>query len=310
MEIFIENLEKKYGNQAAVDNISFSLKSGEILGFLGPNGAGKTTTMRMISCYMAPTSGNVLLNGKSVFENPVAFRRKIGYLPENNPLYYDMFVIDFLAYVAQLQQIEKSKIKERIKEIIDYVGLNNEKHKRISELSKGYKQRVGLAQALIHEPELLILDEPTSGLDPNQIIEIRELIRKLGKEKTILLSTHILQEVEALCDRIIIINKGKIVADSSPEQLQQSIKTGSRLLIEIEATSAVSNIFSQLQSLNSCVQAEEQNEKYQFALMANNVYLLKKDVFDLCKKNNWYLLKMYEEEAKLEDIFRKLTTGN
>jgi len=310
MEIAIENLVKRYGNQAAVDHISFQLKPGEILGFLGPNGAGKTTTMRIVSCFMAPSSGDVLLNGKSVFDNPTSFRKKIGYLPENNPLYYDMFVIDFLTYISQLQQVEKSKIPARVNEVISYVGLSNEKHKRIGELSKGYKQRVGLAQALIHEPELLILDEPTSGLDPNQIIEIRELIRNLGKQKTILLSTHILQEVEALCDRIIIINKGKIVTDSTPAQLQQNISSNGSLQVYIEPTKTNDNVLKQLMTLKYCNSVVQQEQENHFEFSTSNSYLLKKEVFDLCKINNWYLLEMHEVEARLEDIFRKLTTEN
>ncbi len=311
MHIEIRNLVKKYGEQAAVDDVSFELKSGEILGFLGPNGAGKTTTMRIISCFMAPTSGDVLLDGTSVFNNPVAFRKRIGYLPENNPLYYDMFITDFLEFMAGLQQMEKSRIHRRIKETIDFVGLGAEKHKKIGELSKGYKQRVGLAQALLHDPELLILDEPTSGLDPNQIIEIRDLIRNLGKHKTIILSTHILQEVEAVCDRLIIINKGKIAADSTPGLLQLQMSGGYRLQVEIEADVPQNKIEESLRQLEHLLELSSiSSKKAHFQLTTAEPYLLKKKLFELCAEKKWYLLELHQSETRLEDIFRQLTIQN
>lgn len=221
MNIVVKNLTKKYGIQRAVDDVSFEVKTGEILGFLGPNGAGKTTTMKAIVSYIAPNEGTIEVGGISVLENADKVKKFMGYLPENNPLYEDMPVIDYLQYVAELQDISKNLIKGKILEMIITCGLEGEKHKKIGELSKGYRQRVGLAQALIHDPQVLILDEPTSGLDPNQIVEIRELIKKIGKEKTVILSSHILAEVEATCDRIMIINKGKIVADGSPDQLRR-----------------------------------------------------------------------------------------
>ena len=205
MSITVNNLTKKFGTQRAIDNISFNVETGEILGFLGPNGAGKTTTMKIITCYMAPNEGDVKVNDLSILENQEDIKRKIGYLPENNPLYNDMPVLEYLEFVAELQNVPKEKVSGRIGEMVHICGLNVEKHKKIGELSKGYKQRVGLAQAMIHDPEILILDEPTSGLDPNQIVEIRKLIRHLGKQKTVILSTHILPEVEATCDRIITV---------------------------------------------------------------------------------------------------------
>lgn len=220
MSIEVSNLTRMYGSQKAVDNISFKLTKGEIVGFLGPNGAGKSTTMRMITGYLQPDSGSALVGGINVQRNPLAAKRKIGYLPEANPLYYDMFVKEYLGFVAEVHHIPNKNHK--ITEIIHTVGLNTESRKRTGQLSKGYKQRVGLAAALLHDPEVLILDEPTTGLDPNQIIEIRELIRNLGKNKTVLFSTHILQEVEAICDRIIIINKGQLVADSMLENLKSN----------------------------------------------------------------------------------------
>ncbi len=223
MDIVVENLTKKFGAQRAVDNISFRVKTGEILGFLGPNGAGKTTTMKAIVTYLTPNEGDIHVGNFSIHQNPDEIKKLIGYLPENNPLYSDMPVIDYLKFVAELQGIEKSKIKDKILEMITICGLEGEKHKKIGELSKGYKQRVGLAQALIHDPQVLILDEPTSGLDPNQIVEIRELIKKIGREKTVILSSHILAEVEATCDRILIINKGKIVADGTSKRVKKTI---------------------------------------------------------------------------------------
>lgn len=311
MHIEIKNLIKKYGEQAAVDDVSFELKSGEILGFLGPNGAGKTTTMRILSCFMAPTSGDVLLDGISVFDNPVNFRKRIGYLPENNPLYYDMFITDFLEYMAGLQQMNKNLIPSKIKEIIDFVGLSAEKHKKIGELSKGYKQRVGLAQALLHDPELLILDEPTSGLDPNQILEIRDLIRDLGKQKTIILSTHILQEVEAVCNRLIIINKGKIIADSTPENLQAQISGEFKINIEIESAEPHSIVENEFRKIENILNVESNvSQKNHFQLTTSNPYVVKKKVFELCRDKKWYLLELHQTETKLEDIFRQLTVNN
>ncbi|MCC6396317.1 MAG: ATP-binding cassette domain-containing protein, partial [Bacteroidetes bacterium] len=221
MSISVRNLTKVYGEQKAVDDISFDVNTGEILGFLGPNGAGKTTTMKILTCYMPPTMGSVQVDGLSIDEHSLEVRKKIGYLPEMNPLYHDMNVLDYLEYSAQLHGLRKGAVHHRIKEMVRVCGLESVRHKDIGEMSKGFRQRVGLAQAMIHDPEVLILDEPTSGLDPNQIVEIRNLIKELGQAKTLILSTHILSEVQATCDRVLIINEGKIVADGSPEKLQQ-----------------------------------------------------------------------------------------
>lgn len=236
MSIVIENLTKKYGEQKAVNNISFEIKTGEVVGFLGPNGAGKSTTMKMITCFMSPSSGDVRLDNLSILDQPEEVKKKIGYLPENNPLYTDMPIVEYLRFAAEIQGVPKDKIPGRIAEMISTCGLDLEKHKKINELSKGYRQRVGLAQAMIHDPEVLILDEPTTGLDPNQIIEIRNLIKKLGKEKTVILSSHILSEVEATCDRILIINRGRIVADGSSETLRQQSQGQELLTVNIEAS--------------------------------------------------------------------------
>ncbi len=230
MSIEVSQLTRMYGSQKAVDNISFMVNKGEIVGFLGPNGAGKSTTMRMITGYLQPDGGTALVSGINVQKNPLAAKRKIGYLPEANPLYYDMYVKEYLGFIADVHAI--SNKKQRISDIIKTVGLSLESRKRTGQLSKGYKQRVGLAAALLHDPEVLILDEPTTGLDPNQITEIRELIRELGRNKTVLFSTHILQEVEALCDRIIIIHKGNLVANDTLTQLREG-SGGTRSLEEI-----------------------------------------------------------------------------
>lgn len=230
MSIEVSQLTRMYGAQKAVDDVSFKLNKGEIVGFLGPNGAGKSTTMRIITGYLQPDSGTALVSGINVQEDPLSAKKKIGYLPEANPLYYDMYVKEYLDFVADIHKIDNKK--QKINDIIETVGLTVERRKKTGQLSKGYKQRVGLAAALLHDPEVLILDEPTTGLDPNQIIEIRDLIRSLGKNKTVLFSTHILQEVEALCDRIIIINKGHLVADSTLIGLRQS-GSGQQSLEEI-----------------------------------------------------------------------------
>src|ERR1043165_2125042 len=234
MDIKIENLSKQYGPQRAVNNISFEVKTGEILGFLGPNGAGKTTTMKMITGYLATAEGDIVIGGKSLKDAGDEIKRHIGYLQENNPLYLEMPVIEYLGFCAALQGVENSKIEERIRLMVAKCGLNAEKHKKIGEMSKGFRQRVGLAQAMIHDPQILVLDEPTTGLDPNQIVEIRKLIREIGKEKTVILSTHILPEVEATCDRILIINKGKIVADGTSDSLRKQASGSEFLKVRIE----------------------------------------------------------------------------
>jgi ABC-2 type transport system ATP-binding protein len=220
MSIKIQNLSKTYGTQRAVDDISFEVNKGEIVGFLGPNGAGKSTTMKILTGYIPATSGLAEVNGLDVKSNPMEIKRSIGYLPEHNPLYLDMYVREFLEFVGSLYGIKGSSLKNRVEEVINLVGLDREKHKKIGELSKGYRQRVGIAQAFIHDPEVLILDEPTTGLDPNQLVEIRHLIKQIGQNKTVVFSTHIMQEVEAICDRVIIINRGKIVADGKLAELQ------------------------------------------------------------------------------------------
>jgi len=313
MRIVVENLTKNYGTQKAVNNISFEVKTGEILGFLGPNGAGKSTTMKIITCFMAPSGGDIRVGDYSIHTNQEEIKKNIGYLPENNPLYLDMPVLEYLEYVAVLQGVPKNKIKTRIIEMVSETGLNNEKHKKIGELSKGYRQRVGLAQALIHDPAILILDEPTTGLDPNQIVEIRELIRRLGKEKTVILSTHILSEVEATCDRILIINDGAIVADGTSESLRQKAKGNEMLRIQISEAQNTDEVVSALQNLESIEMVDpidEPDVENSFMVSSNENFTSKKPIFEMCVKNNWILTEMTPIETKLEDIFRDLTKNN
>jgi ABC-2 type transport system ATP-binding protein len=307
MAILVENLTKVYGDQKAVDDISFEIKTGEVVGFLGPNGAGKSTTMKMITCYMAPTAGKILLEGFDVDKNPEEIKKKIGYLPENNPLYTDMAIIDYLKFCAEIQGIDKTKVNERIHQMVDLCGLNQERYKRIGELSKGYRQRVGLAQAMIHDPEVLVLDEPTTGLDPNQIIEIRKLIKELGKEKTVILSSHILSEVEATCDRILIINRGKIVADGTSETLRGQAQGKEMIKVQVEPSNGadVKKTLLGLASVES-VKALEEKEHY-FLVQSKPELSSRKEVFDCCVKNKWYLTEMSGIETKLEDVFREVT---
>jgi ABC-2 type transport system ATP-binding protein len=307
MNIVVKNLTKKYGAQRAVDDISFEVNTGEILGFLGPNGAGKTTTMKAIVSFLSPNAGTIEVGGISVLDNADEVKKYIGYLPENNPLYEDMPVLDYLYFVAELQDIPRSKIKGRILEMVDICGLEGEKHKKIGELSKGYKQRVGLAQALIHDPQVLILDEPTSGLDPNQIVEIRDLIRKIGKEKTVLLSSHILAEVEATCDRIMIISKGKIVADGTPDQLRKQATGREILKLTIEDGDR-NDIFKALQTIPSIEVVDfDHKGDCSFEVQSRPCASSRRNVFGLCKNNGWVLTEMTPIETKLEDIFRELT---
>lgn len=306
MDIVIENLTKRYGVQKAVDDISLRVATGEILGFLGPNGAGKTTTMKIITNFISADEGEVYIGGKSLKSDPREIKRHIGYLPENNPLYQEMPVIDYLEFCARINDIEKPKVAARVAEMVRITGLNSEKHKKIFELSKGYRQRVGLAQAMIHDPEILILDEPTSGLDPNQIAEIRKLIRELGREKTVILSTHILPEVEATCDRIFIINKGKLVADGTAESLRKKAQGSDILRVRIE-DGDINQIFKGLQSLSAVSMvdfADRQKNKFDVHCRSEEV---KREIFRLCVEKNWVLTEMTPFETSLEDIFRELT---
>lgn len=307
MDIHIEGLSKRYGPQTAVDQVNFEVKTGEILGFLGPNGAGKSTTMKMITGYISIGGGDILIGGKSVKVHSRELKKHIGYLPENNPLYLDMPVMDYLEFCAALQGVPKHLVKERARTMVRWCSLNAEKHKKIGELSKGYRQRVGLAQAMIHDPKILILDEPTSGLDPNQIIEIRKLIRELGREKTVILSTHILPEVEATCDRILIINKGKIVADGTAETLRREVSGKEILRIRIE-DGTTGEILTALKALPGSGGAEILDPAMgSFEVSVTPGTLSRREIFKLCVDKNWVLTELIPVETRLEDIFRDLT---
>lgn len=307
MDIRIENLVKRFGHQRAVDNISFEVKTGEIVGFLGPNGAGKSTTMKIITGYLGMSEGDVYIGEKSIREHGDELKKHIGYLPENNPLYTDMPVIDYLFFCAALQGIEKERIPVRVREMIQITGLVPEKHKKIGELSKGYRQRVGLAQAMIHDPEILILDEPTTGLDPNQIVEIRSLIREMGKHKTVILSTHILPEVEATCDRILIINKGKIVANGTAESLRNQSSGNVMMRVVIEGTSAREAEEMMLQLPRIKHVSVMDNDAVRLEVTAEPGTNLGRDIFQLCVQKGWVLTEAVPVETRLEDIFRNLT---
>lgn len=305
MDIRIQSLTKSYGMQKAVDNISFDVKPGEILGFLGPNGAGKTTTMKIITDFIHADSGEVLIGGRSVTEERL--HRHVGYLPEHNPLYEEMPVIDYLGFCAALHGLEKSQIPQRIREMVRVCGLDLEKHKKINELSKGYRQRVGLAQAMIHDPEVLILDEPTTGLDPNQRVEIRELIRSLGKQKTVILSTHILPEVEETCDRIVIINRGRIVADGTVDMLKKQ-KAGQQIInLHVEGGNheEIFNALRQLPTVNAVDVINPAEHRY--SVQSKQGALSNHGIFLLCVQKGWILNELTPIETKLEDIFRDLT---
>ncbi|MDX1476126.1 MAG: ATP-binding cassette domain-containing protein [Saprospiraceae bacterium] len=305
MDIKITGLSKSYGLQKAVDDISFDVKPGEILGFLGPNGAGKTTTMKMITDYLAMDAGDIRIGGQSI--RSANMRRHIGYLPENNPLYEEMPVIEYLSFCARLHGMSESEIPARIREMVRICGLDPEKHKKIGELSKGFRQRVGLAQAMIHDPAILILDEPTTGLDPNQRIEIRELIKSLGREKTVILSTHILPEVEETCDRILIIDQGKIVADGTVEMLRRQASGQDLTRVRIEGAGAddVHRALGGISGVHS-VDITDAGEG-RFTVQAAPGHQVARHIFQTCVARNWVLLELTPVETKLEDIFRDLT---
>lgn len=307
--IEIKNLTKKFGVNIVLDNISFTVNKGEILGFLGPNGAGKTTTMKIITTYWAPTSGNIEIDGQDVQNNQLIIKLKIGYLPETVPLYEDMRVFEYLKFIAEIRGIVKHNIQSRIKYVINSCGLSSVIRKPIDELSKGYRQRVGLAQAIIHDPEILILDEPTTGLDPNQIIEIRDLIKKIGKEKTVIFSTHILSEVSATCDRVIIINNGKIVGEGSPEELAK--KSSTKELIYVKIKGPKEEIMQKIRNISDVVSIDskdkENDEIYGFEIESRQGIDVREQLSKIVMDNNWSILEFSRKSVTLEDVFRELT---
>lgn len=299
MSIEVKNLLKVYGDQKAVNNISFKLEKGEIVGFLGPNGAGKSTTMKIITGYLQQTGGSAFVAGVNVNEEPLETKRKIGYLPEANALYYDMYVREYLAFVAEVHKVKDASAA--IESVINLTGLKLESKKKIGQLSKGYKQRVGLAAALIHDPEVLILDEPTSGLDPNQIIEIRDVIRQQGKDKTVLFSSHILQEVEAICDRVIIINKGQLVADDSISKLRNNMNAKTAVLLELK------NTVDRDLLLNEFGEGVQAITPTSWRFETIDPEKLKKQILAFSVKHNLDVVSLQSEAVNLEDVFRTLT---
>ncbi|MGA9115544.1 MAG: ATP-binding cassette domain-containing protein [Bacteroidota bacterium] len=314
MSIAVRALTKYYGEQKAIEDISFDVRTGEILGFLGPNGAGKTTTMKIITCYMPPSSGSVEVDGLSIADRSLEVRRRIGYLPEMNPLYWDMNVLDYLRYAAALHGMERRATPSRMKEMVHVCGLEAVRHKDIGELSKGYRQRVGLAQAMIHDPDVLILDEPTSGLDPNQIVEIRNLIRQLGRAKTVILSTHILSEVQATCDRVLIIHAGGIVADGTPDQLRREFQGGDRLTLELKAPGSdpLENMAPRLRSLGGVSGVEllaHEGGVFRFGIRVEKGSDAREALFRLAVAEGWALLELHRSVTSLEEVFHKLTTS-
>ncbi len=300
MSVKLHEISKTYGPQKALDNVSFEVRPGEVLGFLGPNGAGKSTTMKIITCYLPQSSGKVEVCGFDTTVDPIAVRQRIGYLPERNPLYADMYVREFLAFVAGTHRLANPA--KRIAELIDMTGLGPERHKHIGSLSKGYQQRVGLAMAMMHNPDVLILDEPTSGLDPNQLLEIRSLIRAFGKEKTVIFSTHIMQEVQAICDRVLIIKKGQIIADSPIGELQNRIKDHSVVTVEFKEE-ATAGLLEKIAGVNSVKKAG----KNSWQLLSPAERDIRADVFQFAVAQKLTLLEMRKETVGVENIFQELT---
>lgn len=306
MSLEAKNTTKLYGNQKALDDVSFKINTGEVVGFLGPNGAGKSTMMKIFTGYISQTSGIVKVSGIDTRDKILSIKEQIGYLPESNPLYHDMYVREYLNFSAKVYNIEKKKIPKRVNEIIDITGLKVEQNKKIGALSKGYKQRTGLAAALIHDPKVLILDEPTTGLDPNQIVEIRDLISEIGKEKTVLLSTHIMQEVEAICNRVIIINKGKIVADE-PVSAIQKLSSEKGVIINVEFNKTPDLV--KLQDINGVLNINQIDE-FNYRLETNPQIDPRADIFRFAVDSELILLAMQKKEQSMEDIFRSLTKDN
>jgi ABC-2 type transport system ATP-binding protein len=301
MSIQVNKVAKVYGEQRALNGVSFDIPGSDVVGFLGPNGAGKSTMMKIITCFIPPTEGTVSVCGMDVMKNSIEVRRQIGYLPEHNPLYLDMYVKEYLSFIGEIYKIPN--LKKRVAEMIEQVGLGPESHKKIEALSKGYRQRVGLAQAMIHNPKVLILDEPTSGLDPNQLVEIRALIKEIGREKTVMLSTHIMQEVEAICNRTIIINKGNIVADKPTSELRSSVQSGGYEL-QVEFSGVISR--SSLLKIKGVAEAKEEGQNM-WLISTNTSEDIRKELAEMALQQQIAVLSMSKKEHRLEDIFKELT---
>jgi len=307
--IQVKNLTKYYSNLCAVDQISLDIQQREILGLLGPNGAGKTTTLRMLTGFLQPTAGSIHVKDYSIDEHPLEIKKILGYLPESAPLYHDMLVYDYLNYVADIRGIDKDRKMKRIRKLADLCGINEVMHQPIGVLSKGYKQRVGLAHAMMNDPEILVLDEPTSGLDPNQIVEIRQIIKQIGKEKTIILSTHILSEAEATCDRVVIINQGKIVADGSTESLKESAvdKKDIHLSLQNASFQSVESLLSAIDGVTGVTRVEEADNQVDVRLGCRASVDPRAAIYENIKRTDWVLLDFHQKAQTLETIFRELT---
>ncbi len=307
--IDVEKITKRYAETVAVDQLSFQVGKGEILGLLGPNGAGKTTTMRILAGYLEADAGKVTVAGLDLSDRPLEIRRHIGYLPENNPLYPDMGVMDYLSFIAAMRQLPRAGRRERIKRVIEMTGLGRMVHKNIGELSKGYCQRVGLAQAILHDPEILILDEPTVGLDPNQIVEIRSLIRQFGSEKTVILSSHILPEVSATCSRIIILNRGKIAGSGAPDEMSARARGGKAVTFVLDG--AVEAVVAKLKENNQIreieIKGEEGSGRMRYRVITEDTMDIRETIFRIAVENHWVLYELYRESLSLEEVFQHLT---
>lgn len=301
--IEVENLTKKYDGFVAVDNISFKIEKGEVVGFLGPNGAGKTTTLRILTGYFPPTSGKCKIAGYDIEEQGIEAKTKIGYLPENNPLYNEMKLIEYLEFLGTLRGIPS--LRDRLRAVVDICKIKDVMSKPIGELSKGFRQRVGLAQSILHEPEILIMDEPTEGLDPNQVVEVRELIKELGKEKTVLISTHRLPEAEAVCERILIINRGKIVADAKRDELYRLSKGKEVVDLELKVGANYNLPLQIMREQFASVEVKEEGEVTSYEISAP--YDPREQIFNLCVSNNWPIIDMHRRVVSLESVFRELT---
>ncbi|TAK59586.1 MAG: ATP-binding cassette domain-containing protein [Bacteroidetes bacterium] len=317
MSVVVKHLTKYYGDFKAVENLSFEVRPGEIVGLLGPNGAGKTTSVRIITGFLMPTSGTVEVGGKDIRKHPYETRRMIGYLPEENPLYPDMDVIDYLEFIAELQDVPRSDLRRRVRFVLDTFQLHDVKEKKIGQLSKGYRQRVGLAQSLIQDPKIIIFDEPTNGLDPNQVMEFRKFLTNLGKDKTVILSSHALAEVQAVCNRVIIIGKGKVLADAPISELQRKFVGKDVIVVEVArpdgySADAVMGEFERLQYVVSVTHAPAHGDGekgYKFFLDAQKNMDVRKHVTQLCTDKNWTLLSLQQQTVRIEDIFHQLTVG-
>ena len=310
--IHAEGLTKFYGAQCAVDHIDLDIAKGEIVGLLGPNGAGKTTTLRMLTGYLKPSSGRIKIKDYNLGRNPLEIKKLMGYLPESAPLYNEMLAYDYLSYVAEIRGIEKERIESRLKRVADLCGINEAMHKPIGVLSKGYKQRVGLAHAMMDDPEILILDEPTSGLDPNQIVEIRDIIREIGREKTVILSTHILSEAEATCDRIIIINRGKIAANESIDALKDSMSKEFLINISLKyaAPDEISKVFSPVEGIEEVEEAGQEGDILRITLRCGLENDIREEIYKKIKQQDWVLMEFHHEVQTLEKVFRDITREN